>query len=152
MHEIVPGLWVGDLVSALDGATLKKHGIGSVLTVMRGRFSIGDVCPIIYCVNLPDESFQTFIKHQVQLDDSQDADILMHFLPCIRFIQKELGKGQGVLVHCHAGISAYPFYPSALRSHKLKVAALQLSQPILCIPNTPMCRMRWTLFGNSAYI
>ena len=40
------------------------------------------------------------------LDDSEDTDVLTHFLPSIRFIQAELDKGQGVLVHCLAGISA----------------------------------------------
>ena len=48
---------------------------------------------------------QTFIRHQIQLDDTEDADILTHFLPSIHFIQAELDKGRGVLVHCHAGIS-----------------------------------------------
>ena len=36
------------------------------------------------------------------LDDSDDADVLTHFLPSIRFIQAELDKGRGVLVHCLA--------------------------------------------------
>ena len=40
------------------------------------------------------------------LDDSEDADVLTHLLPSIRFIQAELDKGRGVLVHCLAGISA----------------------------------------------
>lgn len=48
---------------------------------------------------------ETFIHHQILLDDSEDADILVHLLPSIHFIQAELDKGRGVLVHCHAGIS-----------------------------------------------
>ena len=40
------------------------------------------------------------------LDDTEDADVLTHLLPSIGFIQAELDKGRGVLVHCMAGISA----------------------------------------------
>lgn len=41
------------------------------------------------------------------LDDTEDADILTHLLPSIHFIEAELGKGRGVLVHCQAGISKF---------------------------------------------
>ena len=39
------------------------------------------------------------------LDDNIEEDVLVHFLPSITFIQAELDKGRGVLVHCQAGIS-----------------------------------------------
>ncbi|KAF9078683.1 hypothetical protein BDP27DRAFT_1310007 [Rhodocollybia butyracea] len=48
---------------------------------------------------------ETFIRHQILLDDSEEEDILIHLLPAITFIQSELDKGRGVLVHCQAGIS-----------------------------------------------
>ncbi len=50
---------------------------------------------------------QTFIHRQVQLDDTTDADALALFPQCIDFIGKELEKGHGVLVHCHAGLSEW---------------------------------------------
>ncbi|KAF8708903.1 hypothetical protein AX14_013529 [Amanita brunnescens Koide BX004] len=56
---------------------------------MRGRITINE----------------TFIRHQIMLDDTEDADVLVHLLPSIHFIQAELGKGRGVLVHCQAGVS-----------------------------------------------
>ena len=40
---------------------------------------------------------------QIMLDDTEDADVLVHLLPSIHFIQAELDKGRGVLVHCQAG-------------------------------------------------
>ncbi|KAH6906785.1 protein-tyrosine phosphatase-like protein [Coprinopsis sp. MPI-PUGE-AT-0042] len=89
MDEILPGLWLGSLASALDTETLKAHNIRSVLSAMRGRITVKE----------------TFIRHQISLDDIEDADILMHFLPAIQFIKAELAKGRGVLVHCHAGVS-----------------------------------------------
>ncbi|KAF8068955.1 hypothetical protein FPV67DRAFT_1098469 [Lyophyllum atratum] len=89
MDEVTPGLWLGDLASALDVEKLKAHGIYSILSAMRGRLTIKE----------------TFIKHQVLVDDTEDEDILRHLLPSIHFIQAELDKGRGVLVHCQAGIS-----------------------------------------------
>ncbi|KAG5646349.1 hypothetical protein DXG03_003672 [Asterophora parasitica] len=68
---------------------------------------------------------ETFIRHQVLLDDTEDADILRHLLPSIHFIQAELDKGRGVLVHCHAGISRSATVVAAylMYSQKLDTAA-----------------------------
>lgn len=89
MDEIIPGLWIGDLQCTKNVENLKAHGIFSILTAMRGRITI----------------HETFIRHQIQLDDTEDADVMTHFLPSIHFIQAELDKGRGVLVHCQAGVS-----------------------------------------------
>jgi dual specificity phosphatase 12 len=40
------------------------------------------------------------------IDDEEESDILPHLVPSISFIQSELEKGRGVLIHCHAGMSA----------------------------------------------
>ena len=53
---------------------------------------------------------KTFIRRQVPLDDLEDEDILTHMGPCIKFIEKELANGRGVLVHCQAGVSESSFY------------------------------------------
>lgn len=55
-------------------------------------------------------TFQTFNKYQINVDDSANEDVLVHFLPSISFIQNELDKGRGVLVHCGAGISTFKPY------------------------------------------
>lgn len=44
MDEVVPGLWIGDLPSALNVENLKAHGIYSILSAMRGRLTIKEVC------------------------------------------------------------------------------------------------------------
>jgi dual specificity phosphatase 12 len=44
MDQVLPGLWIGDLHSARDSDTLRANNIRSILTVMRGKFSIHDVC------------------------------------------------------------------------------------------------------------
>ncbi|KAJ7108682.1 hypothetical protein C8R44DRAFT_803346 [Mycena epipterygia] len=89
MDEIIPGLWVGDLPSATDTQTLKSNKIFSILSAMRGRVTINE----------------TFVRHQILLDDTAEEDVLVHFIPAITFIQAELDKGRGVLVHCQAGMS-----------------------------------------------
>ncbi|KAH9886072.1 hypothetical protein C8Q73DRAFT_658881 [Cubamyces lactineus] len=103
MNEIVPNLWVGDLPSALDTEKLKAHNIRSVLTAMRGRVRISE----------------TFVRHQINIDDTESSDILQHFVPAITFIQAELDKNHGVLVHCQAGMS---------RSVSIVAAYLMVSQ------------------------
>ncbi|KAH9849816.1 hypothetical protein C2E23DRAFT_350969 [Lenzites betulinus] len=103
MDEVVPNLWVGDLPSALDTERLRGHQIRSVLTAMRGRVSINE----------------TFVRHQINIDDTNSSDILQHFVPAITFIQAELDKGHGVLVHCQAGMS---------RSVSIAAAYLMVSQ------------------------
>ncbi|EKM76732.1 hypothetical protein AGABI1DRAFT_131026 [Agaricus bisporus var. burnettii JB137-S8] len=89
MNEVIPGLWIGDLPSAMNVQKLKSNNIYSILSAMRGRITVNE----------------TFIRHQILIDDTEDADILSHLLPSIHFIQAELGKGRGVLVHCQAGVS-----------------------------------------------
>jgi dual specificity phosphatase 12 len=43
LDQVLPGLWVGDLHSAKDADTLKANNIQSILTVMRGKFSVPEV-------------------------------------------------------------------------------------------------------------
>ncbi|KAL6304400.1 hypothetical protein BKA93DRAFT_733115 [Sparassis latifolia] len=76
MDQVIENLWIGDLSSALNTPMLKANNIHS-----------------------------TFIRKQVNLDDTEDADILVHLVSAISFIEEELEKGHGVLVHCHAGLS-----------------------------------------------
>jgi dual specificity phosphatase 12 len=40
MDEVVPGVWIGDLQSALDVKGLKERNIFSILTAMRGKITI----------------------------------------------------------------------------------------------------------------
>ncbi|KAI0002579.1 hypothetical protein BJV74DRAFT_765196 [Russula compacta] len=89
MDQVLPGLWIGDLHSATDVNALRTNGILSILTAMRGSFSIPE----------------TFIRRQIPLDDVEEADVLQHLIPSITFIQAELDKDRGVLVHCQAGTS-----------------------------------------------
>lgn len=44
MDEVTPGLWIGDLASAFNVENLKAHNIFSILSAMRGRITINEVC------------------------------------------------------------------------------------------------------------
>ncbi|KAG6333939.1 hypothetical protein ID866_5150 [Astraeus odoratus] len=117
MDEVVPGLWIGDLPSALDVEGLKAKKIFSVLTAMRGKVTIN----------------ATFNKYQINIDDSVDEDVLVHFLPSISFIQRELDRGRGVLVHCQAGVSRSATIVTAylMYSRKLDVStALEMLRKV----------------------
>ncbi|KAJ2933914.1 hypothetical protein H1R20_g3153, partial [Candolleomyces eurysporus] len=121
MNEVIPGLWIGDLRSALDTQSLKANQIQSVLSAMRGVVRV----------------HETFIRHQVALDDVQDADVLAHFEACNQFIGAQLSKGRGVLVHCLAGISrsatvvaAYLMYSKKL-SPTEAVDLIRLARPFV---------------------
>ncbi|KAF8839168.1 hypothetical protein BDN67DRAFT_1012528 [Paxillus ammoniavirescens] len=46
----------------------------------------------------------TFNKYQINIENSAEEDVFVHFLPSILFILKELDKGRSVLVQCQAGI------------------------------------------------
>ncbi|KAG1805354.1 protein-tyrosine phosphatase-like protein [Suillus subaureus] len=105
MDEVVPGVWIGDLQSALDVKGLKERNIFSVLTAMRGKVTIHAI----------------FNRYQVNVDDSANEDVLVHFLPSISFIQNELDKGRGVLVHCMAGISRSATIVAAYLMYSLKL-------------------------------
>ena len=107
MDEVVHNLWIGDIQSSKDVEQLKAHNIHSVLTAMRGRVSIHVVG---HCAH--DQLFmtlkrsQTLKRLQILLDDTAEADILQHLIPSITFIEAELEKDRGILVHCQAGMSA----------------------------------------------
>jgi dual specificity phosphatase 12 len=105
MDEVVPGVWIGDLQSALDVKGLKERNIFSILTAMRGKITI----------------HATFNRYQINIDDSANEDVLVHFLPSISFIQNELDKGRGVLVHCMAGISRSATIIAAYLMYSLKL-------------------------------
>ena len=44
MNEVIPNLWLGDLRSAQNTAKLREKNIHSVLTAMRGKVVVEEVC------------------------------------------------------------------------------------------------------------
>ncbi|KAG1823341.1 protein-tyrosine phosphatase-like protein [Suillus subaureus] len=140
MDEVVPGVWIGDLQSALDVKGLKERNIFSILTAMRGKVTIHAI----------------FNRYQVNVDDSANEDVLVHFLPSISFIQNELDKGRGVLVHCMAGISRSATIVAAYLMYSLKldpesaVDMIRTVRPSLSKPNEGFME-QLKVFHQSSY-
>ncbi|KAI9632039.1 uncharacterized protein MKK02DRAFT_21395 [Dioszegia hungarica] len=121
LQEIVGGLWVGDLVAAMDSEGLDARGITNIVSLLRPRLSFPP-------------HFSVFA---LEIDDSPDTDILSHLPTCVSWIGEALRKREralsspsspidpsieegpreplirqlsptqpgGVLIHCQAGMS-----------------------------------------------
>ncbi|WWC88685.1 uncharacterized protein L201_003598 [Kwoniella dendrophila CBS 6074] len=117
LQEVVDGLWIGDLVSAMDTEGLQQRGITNILSLLRPALQFSP----------------EFSVYPLEIDDSSDTDILTHLPSCVTWIQSILklrekhendpqvkheieidpkisklaGKPNigSVLVHCQAGMS-----------------------------------------------
>ncbi|WVQ96675.1 hypothetical protein IAU59_003781 [Kwoniella sp. CBS 9459] len=115
LQEVVDGLWIGDLVAAMDEDGLEQRGITNILSLLRPRLKFSP----------------SFSVYPLEIDDSADTDILTHLPSCVKWIQQILElneqaaensnasverdpsiaraasdpKPGGVLVHCQAGMS-----------------------------------------------
>lgn len=48
MNEIVPNLWLGNIVAAQNTEVLQKHNIHSVLSVIKGKLNIAEVRAMLW--------------------------------------------------------------------------------------------------------
>ncbi|KAG8733889.1 hypothetical protein FRC12_018716 [Ceratobasidium sp. 428] len=90
MDEVIDNLWVGDLGAATSLELLNEAGVKYVVSCMRGKVRI----------------HETMRRHQIPLDDTEEQDVLSYLPATIAFIQSALASGDGVLIHCMAGMSA----------------------------------------------
>ena len=87
-HEIIDGLWLGNIAAAEDVIDLKAKGIKKILTVM----------------NQDGPNYKSedgFIHKKISIIDFSDQNIIKYFGECLNFINGE----EKVLVHCMAGAS-----------------------------------------------
>jgi dual specificity phosphatase 12 len=90
--EIIPGVWIGDLKDAANGAWLASKGIQTVFNCTK---------------TLP---FHSSIRNQYRLpvdDNLQPSEInnMTAWAPEIAFkILREFNQGHPMLIHCHAGM------------------------------------------------
>lgn len=89
MNQIVERLFVGDALGAKSRELLMKNKITHIL-------------------NVSDWTGQAFagIEYKVvPVQDTEQANIKVHFRECNDFILNALSSGGSVLVHCYAGLS-----------------------------------------------
>ena len=87
-HEIIDGLWLGNIAAAEDVIDLKKKGIKKILTVM----------------NQDGPNYKSedgFIHKKFEIIDFDCENIIKYFGECLKFID----GNENVLVHCMAGAS-----------------------------------------------
>ena len=87
-HEIIDGLWLGNIAAAEDVIDLKKKGIKKILTVM----------------NQDGPNYKSedgFIHKKFEIIDFDCENIIKYFGECINFIDGE----EKILVHCMSGAS-----------------------------------------------
>ncbi|OCF43584.1 hypothetical protein I317_02602 [Kwoniella heveanensis CBS 569] len=115
LQEVVDGLWIGDLVAAMDTDGLEQRGITNILSLLRPRLQFSS----------------SFSVYPLEIDDAADTDILTHLPSCVKWIEQILDlneqtaenpeatierdpsiariagdpKPGGILVHCQAGMS-----------------------------------------------
>ncbi|ORX40074.1 hypothetical protein BD324DRAFT_616140 [Kockovaella imperatae] len=78
LQEIVPGLWVGDLVAAMDAPGLEERGITNILSCLRPSLEFSN----------------EFSVYPLEIDDHADTDILSHLPSCVAWINDAMDKKQ----------------------------------------------------------
>ncbi|EPE27672.1 (Phosphotyrosine protein) phosphatases II [Glarea lozoyensis ATCC 20868] len=95
MDEIVPNLWVGNILSTYNTQTLKEYKITHVLSL------IDKPLPLWLTAKYK-ECGITHIRYQIL--DEGEVDILPILAETYAVIEKHIGTS-GILVHCGLGIS-----------------------------------------------
>ncbi|GAA5965403.1 hypothetical protein JCM3765_004886 [Sporobolomyces pararoseus] len=89
MQQVIDGLWIGDYQASQDSDLLAQNQIGCIVSAMRQEYDAPGGVDM----------------HRVAVDDTETTNIAEHFIPTANFIDRALKNGQGVLVHCQAGVS-----------------------------------------------
>ena len=116
MHEIVPHLWLGS-IEAARVPFLKSHSVSAILSI------VGD--PTI-CPRFSAPFHQTIIN----LSDGSPYSY-KDLYRGLSFIDKHLSAGDGVLVHCIAGISRSTSMVAGYLMYKYKMDPLEALNSIL---------------------
>jgi len=90
--QILPNLFIGNLRAAKNKDYLKKLGITHILVASA----------------VEPEFPKQFNYKCINVDDSDDADLLQHLTGCFEYIDNAVKSGGIVLIHCLVGISRSP--------------------------------------------
>ena len=124
LDEVLPDLYISGHQSA-KRRNLEKNGIKTVLSIIEYALPYEPKCDIEY--------------HHINITDTPDQDLLIHFSTIVEIISNGLQRGR-VLVHCYAGMSRSV---SAIISYLISVFNLDFQTSLtimkenhrLCFPN-----------------
>ncbi|OMJ70395.1 hypothetical protein SteCoe_31642 [Stentor coeruleus] len=91
IHEIEPGLYLGDMIAGRNEQLLREKDIKYVLGILDDFFCMPKYDGITY--------------FRIEMADSFQSNIENHLPAVLRFIDQARKEGFNVLVHCAAGIS-----------------------------------------------
>ena len=96
-NEIIPQLFLGSWSDAEDADELRRRGIRRIV-------NLAPECGLSQsCAAQVDAGALQVLR--VNVIDHSDSDIAQHFQEACAFIHTGIGLGEGVLVHCRAGVS-----------------------------------------------
>lgn len=96
--QILPGLYLSDIMCASDDALLSYAGFTHVISVLSA--------PIPWLG--PSSQSSSCRVMNIRCDDTSEDDILKHFPSTNQFITEAFREKGKVLVHCLAGVSRSP--------------------------------------------
>lgn len=122
MDKVAEGLYVGSLHTLSSPRDLENHQITHVISLLRD--------------NVKDMSQYGFHHLHVKIDDDDEEDIMKYFVQTNLFIEQARAQGNGVLIHCIAGIS-----------RSVTVAVAYLLKKAYAEAATPEARKKLTVEG-----
>jgi len=90
MDEVYPGIFISGIRASLDLTALQRYNITTIISVAAG---IRPRYP---------EKFRYLV---VDVEDKPETDIVTSSAEALGLLAECQGKGEAVLVHCHAGVS-----------------------------------------------
>ncbi|KAJ7171324.1 protein-tyrosine phosphatase-like protein [Mycena filopes] len=96
-HQAPPrmsgALYLGSLSASNDHPLLRAHGVTHLVQALEAAWAPPA---------LPEDGFSTF---SVDIRDKASVDLRPHLEAACVWIERALGRGEGVLVHCQQGVS-----------------------------------------------
>lgn len=121
-NKILPGIWIGNMFTAVNPAFFKRNNIGAVVNCTP---------------DVPNKFSKKGVQyHNLKLNDSlkmKDINLMTKLLPAaITFIHKKRDhEKKNILIHCHAGIQRAPTVCAIYLSYYYNIPIKQAIQLIV---------------------